>query len=96
MNLTNQIGVLYFLMFKGHEDWVYSVCWCLNHGIDQSDCSAAEQRMQLLSSSMDKTVILWKPDPLSGVWLEEVKTEIQEQKSSLVLVHVIFSPPFCR
>ena len=21
---------------------------------------------------MDKTVVLWKPDPVSGVWMEEV------------------------
>ena len=63
------------LWFKGHDDWVYSVCWCLNHshGTNQSDCN---QCMPLLSSSMDKTLILWKPDPLSGVWMEEVNIKL--------------------
>ena len=56
---------------------MYSVCWgpvngC--HSTDQSDHgSHGDQRLQLLSSSIDKTIILWKPDPMSGVWMEEVK-----------------------
>ncbi|CAI8001653.1 Elongator complex protein 2 [Geodia barretti] len=60
----------------GHEDWVYSVCWWPRnscHGTDQSDCSSADDCLQLLSSSIDKTVVLWKPDPVSGVWMEEVR-----------------------
>lgn len=31
------------------------------------------QPMCLLSTSMDKTMILWKPDKESGVWIDEVK-----------------------
>jgi len=30
--------------------------------------------MHLLSTSMDKTMILWKPDKDSGVWIEEVSS----------------------
>ena len=54
---------------------MYSVCWWPRnsfHGNNQSDCSSADI-LQLLSSSMDKTVILWRPDPASGVWMEEVQ-----------------------
>lgn len=34
--------------------------------------SGWHQPMHLLSASMDKTMILWKPDKESGVWVEEV------------------------
>ena len=55
---------------------MYSVRWHLSArlGIDQSDCNAADHHMQLLSSSMDKTVIIWTPDHLSGVWMEKVNS----------------------
>ena len=62
------------LVCLGHDDWVYGVCWWPRnscHGTDQSDRSSADH-LQLLSCSMDKTIILWQPDPSSGVWLEEV------------------------
>lgn len=29
--------------------------------------------MKLLSSSLDKTIIIWEPDATSGVWLESVR-----------------------
>lgn len=78
---TNQIDVAFNCRwFKGHEDWVYSICWS---STDQSDCR--EQCIQLLSSSMDKTLILWKPDPASGVWLEEVKAKIQTQSHYFII-----------
>lgn len=55
------------LSFAGHEDWVYSVQWQplqLEPTISQPLC--------ILSTSMDKTMLLWKPDPDSGVWMEQV------------------------
>lgn len=30
------------------------------------------QPMCLLSASMDKTMLLWAPDPETGVWIEQV------------------------
>ena len=56
------------LRIVGHEDWVYSVQWeplQMEPTITQPLC--------LLSASMDKTMLLWKPDPSSGVWVEHVR-----------------------
>ncbi|XP_076360831.1 elongator complex protein 2 isoform X2 [Tachypleus tridentatus] len=56
-------------VLTGHEDWVYSVHWQL----PQQAEDRTFQPMRLLSSSMDKTMILWEPDEESGVWLEKVR-----------------------
>ncbi|XP_014288786.1 elongator complex protein 2 [Halyomorpha halys] len=47
----------------GHEGWVYSVDWCSEAASD-SDC-------RLLTASFDRTVVIWKPCSVSGVWIEE-------------------------
>lgn len=31
------------------------------------------QPMKILSSSLDKTIIIWEPDVSSGVWLESIR-----------------------
>ena len=53
---------------------MYSVRWqpCV---VDPSAAgSSHHQPLSLLSASMDKTMVLWQPDPASGVWLEQVRT----------------------
>ena len=53
---------------------MYSVRWqpCV---VDPSAAgSSHHQPLSLLSASMDKTMVLWQPDPTSGVWLEQVRT----------------------
>ncbi|XP_065839908.1 elongator complex protein 2-like [Oscarella lobularis] len=47
----------------GHEDWVYSVDWHSGRG----------RRLRLLSSSMDKTMIIWELDDSSGLWMDKVR-----------------------
>ena len=54
--------------YTGHEDWTYSVRW---HPY-VPDPSPGHQPLSLLSTSMDKTMVLWQPDSSSGVWLEQV------------------------
>jgi elongator complex protein 2 len=48
----------------GHEDWVHSVAW-------QPLVAAASGRPQprpcLLSASMDRTMMLWRPDAATGL-----------------------------
>ena len=48
----------------GHDDWVYSCRW--------SPAATPDEPLSLLSASMDKTMILWRVCPDSGVWLEQV------------------------
>ena len=33
------------------------------------------QPMRLLSASIDKTLIIWKPDKETGLWLEDVSVQ---------------------
>ncbi|XP_077967779.1 elongator complex protein 2-like [Styela clava] len=48
-------------VLAGHEGWVYSVQW------NKNDMG----RIRLLSSSMDKSIILWEVDDESGIWIEK-------------------------
>ncbi|XP_067123610.1 elongator complex protein 2 [Centruroides vittatus] len=48
----------------GHEDWVYSIHWLPSKTISDA---------KLLSASMDKTMILWEFDEISGIWLEKIR-----------------------
>ncbi|XP_063702419.1 elongator complex protein 2 [Culicoides brevitarsis] len=49
-------------VLQGHEGWVSSVHWHKNG-----------ENLQLLSSSADKTLIIWQPDS-DGIWTERVRT----------------------
>eukprot|EP00039_Didymoeca_costata_P030246 m.28618 g.28618 ORF g.28618 m.28618 type:complete len:817 (-) comp8016_c0_seq1:43-2493(-) len=52
-------------LLVGHDNWVYSVRW--HPSIN------GKQPCVLLSASMDRTLIIWKPDPTSGIWLDTVR-----------------------
>lgn len=54
-------------ILSGHENWVYSVRW------KPKAEESANNSLKLLSASMDKTMILWSPDPESGIWTEEMR-----------------------
>ncbi|XP_053373737.1 elongator complex protein 2-like [Mercenaria mercenaria] len=56
-------------VLSGHENWIYTVKWKPRIFVD----GKLHQEMCLLSVSMDKTMILWKPEPESGVWTEQVR-----------------------
>lgn len=51
-------------VLQGHENWVYSVDWRTN--IDTNT-------LQLLSSSMDKTMIIWTFDKEQSLWTEKIR-----------------------
>ena len=59
-------------VLSGHENWMYSVKWkpAIKSG------GKLHQEMCLLSVSMDKTMILWRPDAESGVWMEQVMNQV--------------------
>lgn len=52
-------------IMAGHENWIYGVHWRPRLSNDQP--------LQLLSASMDKTMILWEMDSNLGVWIEKVR-----------------------
>ena len=61
-------------LLVGHEDWVHSVQWQRSsgqgRGQEQGQGSSQQglqaQPLCLLSTSMDRTMVLWRPDPLTG------------------------------
>ncbi|XP_061521283.1 elongator complex protein 2 isoform X2 [Phycodurus eques] len=56
-------------VLTGHENWVYGIHW----QPPSYKGGERQQRLGLLSASMDKTMILWTPDQASGVWMEQVR-----------------------
>ncbi|XP_009356223.2 elongator complex protein 2 [Pyrus x bretschneideri] len=55
----------------GHEDWVYSVEWQPPSNAS-SEGIAYCQPQSILSASMDKTMMIWKPEKTSGIWMNVV------------------------
>lgn len=51
-------------VLQGHENWVYSVNWNRN---------STDNSLQLLSSSMDKTMIVWTIDREQNLWTEKIR-----------------------
>lgn len=56
-------------LLVGHEDWVYSVAWQPPSIINGSECY---QPQSILSASMDKTMMIWKPEKTTGIWINVV------------------------
>jgi elongator complex protein 2 len=56
-------------VLHGHDDWVYSVCWQPPLLVE----GGKHQPMCLLSASMDRTMLIWRPEEETGVWLNEVR-----------------------
>ncbi|KAK3739827.1 hypothetical protein QZH41_009079, partial [Actinostola sp. cb2023] len=65
-----QFSVVLESVLSGHEDIIYSVHW---QPAVKKDDGSSTQPLSLLSASFDKTLIIWKPDEESGVWLEMVR-----------------------
>lgn len=68
-SLSYQISLESLLV--GHEDWVYSVEW-QPPLISPGEGSEYFQPFSILSASMDKTMMIWKPEKTSGIWMNVV------------------------
>ena len=69
-------GDKYTLTFEalllGHDDWIYTAKWNRN-----------EENLQLLSASVDNSLVIWESDVSSGVWVCTARLgEISAQKGS--------------
>ena len=80
--LTNKIqtidlpGTKYIITFEallvGHEDWVYTAAW-----------NPYRDSLQLLTASADNSLMIWEPDPASGIWVSAARLgEISGQKGA--------------
>ncbi|XP_078357797.1 elongator complex protein 2-like isoform X6 [Oculina patagonica] len=68
--VDKEFSVVLESVLTGHEGWIYGVHW---HPAIRKGDGTFTQPMSLLSSSMDKTLMIWTPDQDSGVWLEKVR-----------------------
>lgn len=50
----------------GHEDWVHRVLW-------HPTREGSEQKMRLLSASMDRQMMIWTPMGADGIWMPAVR-----------------------
>ncbi|CAG9826810.1 unnamed protein product [Diabrotica balteata] len=57
---SNTYNIYLESVISGHEGWVYSVQWSLDG-------------KQLLSASIDKSMIIWEYDETSELWLEKIR-----------------------
>ena len=64
-----KFSVIFEALLLGHDDWVYTVNWqpaTLLNG-------KYHQPMALLSASTDKSMMIWKPDETTGVWVNNTQ-----------------------
>ncbi|KAK9455585.1 WD40-repeat-containing domain protein [Dipodascopsis uninucleata] len=62
-NVDNSEFVIVFdALLIGHDDWVLSLSW-----------SPSETDFHLLSASADSSLMLWAPDPVSGIWVSQAR-----------------------
>ncbi|EGC32254.1 hypothetical protein DICPUDRAFT_155801 [Dictyostelium purpureum] len=86
---SNKYIILLDAVLSGHDDWVYSIHWSpatFNKQLDKK-----EQPMCLLSASMDKTAIVWRPDRSTGIWIDE--SRVGDMGGNILgLYGAVFSP----
>ncbi|KAK9839355.1 hypothetical protein WJX84_011776, partial [Apatococcus fuscideae] len=58
-------------LLVGHEDWVHGLAWQPPPSQKASHTSRPDPKPTLLSASMDRTMMLWRPDIATGLWLAE-------------------------
>jgi elongator complex protein 2 len=61
----------------GHDDWVLSASWMPPIRVVCTDAVSKRASYttlpRLLTASMDKTIVIWTPDPVSGLWVEATR-----------------------
>lgn len=66
------LSVTFEALLLGHEDWIYTASW-----------SPQSATNQLLTVSADNSLIIWEPEPVSGIWLSNSRLgEISGQKGA--------------
>ena len=66
------LSITFEALLLGHEDWIYSASWNPRSGT-----------RQLLTVSADNSLIIWEPEPSSGIWVISTRLgEISAQKGA--------------
>ncbi|KAI9098667.1 WD40-repeat-containing domain protein [Phlyctochytrium arcticum] len=65
---TKKYNVMFDALLMGHDDWVHGAVWQPATVKD-----GYHQPMALLSASADKSMMVWRPEPDSGTWINEVR-----------------------
>ncbi|KAI7885696.1 WD40 repeat-like protein [Lichtheimia hyalospora FSU 10163] len=92
-NSKQEFSLMFEALLMGHDDWVYSVCWerpQMKAGADGK--IQYTQPMRLLSASSDKSMMIWSPDPATGVWINEVRMGDIGGNSYLGFCGALFGP----
>lgn len=81
-------------LLLGHDDWVFSVSWERPHKITTAENGETKyhQPMRLISSSSDKSMMIWSPDPSTGVWVNDVRMGDIGGNAALGFCGALFSP----
>ncbi|KAF9419312.1 Elongator subunit elp2 [Podila epigama] len=66
---NKRFSVIFEALLLGHDDWVYTVNWQPATLVD----GKYYQPMALLSASTDKSMMIWKPDETTGVWVNSTQ-----------------------
>ncbi|KAI8394027.1 WD40-repeat-containing domain protein [Radiomyces spectabilis] len=89
----SQFSLMFEALLMGHDDWVYSVDWEKPRMMTGSDgVSSFQQPMRLVSASSDKSMMIWAPDPSTGVWVNDVRMGDIGGNSYLGFCGALFSP----
>ncbi|KAF7721057.1 Elongator subunit elp2, partial [Apophysomyces ossiformis] len=89
----HQYTIMFDALLMGHDDWVYSVAWQRPQLVtDARGISRLVQPSRLISASSDKSMMVWSPDPSTGVWVNEVRMGDIGGNSYLGFIGALFSP----
>ena len=66
-----KFSVLFEALLLGHDDWVYTINWQPARASEKT--GRYYQPMALLSASTDKSMMIWKPDEATGVWVNNTQ-----------------------
>jgi elongator complex protein 2 len=88
-----EFTIMFEALLMGHDDWVFSVSWERPRKVTMEDGSTKyDQPMRLISASSDKSMMIWSPDALSGVWVNDVRMGDIGGNAALGFCGALFGP----
>lgn len=68
-----RLSITFEALLLGHEDWIYTASW-----------DPQPRSLRLLTASADNSLIIWEPEPSSGIWVSKSRLgEISGQKGAI-------------